>query len=163
MADRMYAEIWIGGQVTPEQHKRLMECVKDECDDSEHDTHTGTFRAWADEASYGAFSDLEKLCREMNLPYKRRSEAKYEWDRCAEFWLPGMERPVERLVTNEGNVLVEVEAVISVCMENPVNVGAIEDYLKGLRLPTIPALVVITEIIPDPAFVELCKGFAEKS
>ena len=48
-----------------------------------------------DEASYGEFSELEELCRELGLPYDRWSDHKYEYDSCVSMWRPGMNKPFE--------------------------------------------------------------------
>ena len=90
MADRMAAEIWIGGKL----HRSLLEAfpVSDLRLDWDHNRlrssneadilaardEDGLLHFADDEAAWGEFQELEAWLREHNVPFRRHSEGKYE-------------------------------------------------------------------------------------
>ncbi len=97
MADRMAAEIWIGGPIPEPLVEALCGHIRDEAlslDYGEasfepHDAeellrgaaeNDGLLRLCDDEVAWGEFRDLEGWLQEHGIPYTRRSDGKYEHD-----------------------------------------------------------------------------------
>ena len=90
MADRMSAEIWIGGKLPRSlleefpvsdlsmdwDNTRLASSA--EADIMAARDETGLLHFADIEADWGEFQELEKFLREHKLPFRRRSEGKYE-------------------------------------------------------------------------------------
>lgn len=94
MADRMAAEIWIGGRLPrslvdefPISDLRLDWENTPLASSSEADIlaardDDGLLHFADNEASWGEFQELEGWLREHKLPFRRRSEGKYEYSAC---------------------------------------------------------------------------------
>ncbi len=97
MADRMSAEIWIGGSISESLVDEFCGVLRDESlspDYGEasfepHDAEellegtlkdSGLLRLCDDEVAYGEFGDLETWLQEHDIPYTRKSDGKYEHD-----------------------------------------------------------------------------------
>lgn len=97
MADRMAAEIWIGGSIPESLVDELCGHIRDEGvsvddDESPFEPHTAQellaaatangnlLRVFANEVANGEFSDLEDWLLENSIPYTRKSDGKYEHD-----------------------------------------------------------------------------------
>ncbi len=96
MADRMSAEIWIGGAIPTSLVKDLCGYIRSEdlsldYGEESFEPYTaadllkgtprgGALRLCSDEVAWGAFQDLEDWLRENNIPYTRKSDGKYEHD-----------------------------------------------------------------------------------
>jgi hypothetical protein len=117
MADRMAAEIWIGGKLP----RRLLDefpisDLRLDWDETPFDSTSerGILSArdesgllhFADcEAAWGEFQELEGWLRENDIPFQRQSSGKYEYDPCfVEFRpdLPG--KPDRYTLTTESGV-----------------------------------------------------------
>jgi len=97
MADRMAAEIWIGGSIPESLVDEFCGHIRDEgvsVDDDESPFEPRTaqdlleaatangnlLRVFANEVANGEFSDLEAWLQEHDIPYTRKSDGKYEHD-----------------------------------------------------------------------------------
>jgi len=91
MADRMGAEISIGGRIQRASLELFAEALSSESfDDTNVDDEVGSLAALADlgehfgghayEVAWGEFPELEAKCRELGLTYVRTSEPKYEYN-----------------------------------------------------------------------------------
>ncbi len=111
MSDRSAAEICIGGTLNdaaaidrlieaiisdnagPEYGSRfraaaeVLDCIKEAVAASE------ALRLFDDQASGGAFWDLEKILRELGLTYFRADDGHYAYSAEAVFWEPGYDEP----------------------------------------------------------------------
>lgn len=127
MADRMCAEIWIGGPVPAKLGPALVRAIRQE--DMSLDWGDALFvpktvqdldKAKDDEgylhftdveASYGQFGDLEAFLVKHGIPFHRRSEGKYEHNPEVVFYLPKFQGPISWHATQNGEMLVELEEV----------------------------------------------------
>ena len=130
MADRIAAEIWIGGKLP----RRLLEefPVSDLCLDWDYNRlkstleedilaardETGLLHFADGEAAWGEFEELEGWLRKHNLPFSRHSEGKYEYSPEIVEFRPDLKgkrnRDVSSLTTPEGHPVVlaaEIEKV----------------------------------------------------
>ncbi len=97
MADRMAAEIWIGGPIPEPLVEALCGHIRDEALSLDYGEasfepraaeelleaaaeNDGLLRLCDDEVAYGEFTDLEPWLQEHGIPYTRRSDGKYEHD-----------------------------------------------------------------------------------
>ena len=130
MSDRMAAEIWIGGKLPrslleefPISDLRLdwdNNCLasSDEADILAGRNEDGLLHFADVEAAWGEFEELEGWLREHNLPFRRRSEGKYEHAPELVAFRPDLKgkrnRAVYTLTSPEGAPMVfasEVEAI----------------------------------------------------
>ena len=119
MSDRSAAEICIGGTLNdaaaidrlieaimsdnagPEYGSRfrdaaeVLDCIKEAVAASE------PLRLFDDQASGGAFWDLEKVLRELGLTYFRADDGHYAYSAEAVFWEPGYDEPRSWTGNNE--------------------------------------------------------------
>lgn len=127
MADRMCAEIWIGGRVPAKLGPALVKAIREE--DMSLDWGNSAFvpqtvedldQAKDDEgylhfcdvdASYGQFGDLEAFLVTHKIPFERRSEGKYEHSPEVVQYLPKYKGPISWYATQNGEMLVEREEV----------------------------------------------------
>ena len=93
MADRMAAEIWIGGKLPRSLLDEFpIDDLRVDWDENPVDrTSEETLLAGREddhlhfcdcEAAYGEFQELEGWLREHNIPFQRQSSGKYEYDPC---------------------------------------------------------------------------------
>ena len=129
MADRMPAEIWIGGKLPrslldefPISNLRL------DWDSTPFDatTEEGILNARDDngllhfadcEIAWGEYQELEEWLREHNIPFQRQSSGKFEYDPCLVEFRPDLPDKPDRctLTTQEGVAVVcgkEIERVV---------------------------------------------------
>ena len=118
MADRIPAEIWIGGKLSRSLLDEFpISDLKLDWDETPFDSTTeeGILSArdesgllhFADcEIAWGEFSDLEEWLREHNIPFKRHSSGKYEYlPELAEF-RPDLGEDIQTITTESGEPLV---------------------------------------------------------
>jgi hypothetical protein len=120
MADRMAAEIWIGGTVPrslldefPISDLRLdwdeqpIDATSEEGILSARDER-GLLHFADCEAAWGEFQELEDWLRENGIPFERRSCGKYEYDPCLVQFRPDLPDKPDRytLTTQEGGPVV---------------------------------------------------------
>ena len=130
----MAAEIWIGGKLP----RSLLEefPISDLCVDWDNTRLVSSAEAdilaardsdgllhFAEvEAAWGEFQDLEEWLREHIIPFRRRSEGKYEYSPCIVEFRPDLKgkrnRDVYAITSPEGAPLVSVSKVeaITTCM-----------------------------------------------
>jgi hypothetical protein len=97
MADRMSAEIWIGGSIPESLVEEFCGVLRTESLSPDYGEasfepqdaeelldgtlkDSGLLRLCDDEVAYGEFDDLETWLQEHGIPYTRRSDGKYEHD-----------------------------------------------------------------------------------
>jgi len=118
MADRIPAEIWIGGKLSRSLLDEFpISDLKLDWDETPFDSTTeeGILSArdesgllhFADcEIAWGEFSDLEEWLREHNIPFKRHSSGKYEYlPELVEF-RPDLGEDIQTITTESGEPLV---------------------------------------------------------
>lgn len=117
------------------------------------------FVIYDDEAPWGQFEELESLCQEIDLTYRRHRCAKYEYDAVWQWWRPAMDEPAYCLASQEGAVLVEADAfrqrwraasaqalrhtALDVAIE--LLVANMEEWLANHIPPEIPPLEIIKD------------------
>jgi hypothetical protein len=129
MADRMAAEIWIGGKLPRslleefpisdlrlDWEERPFDSSSEQGIMSARD-EDGLLHFADTEASWGEFTELEGWLREHNIPFQRQSSGKYEYDPCLVEFRPDLPRKPDRytLTTQEGAPVVcnsEIEKVM---------------------------------------------------
>ncbi|HUT13539.1 MAG TPA: hypothetical protein VMY42_23830 [Thermoguttaceae bacterium] len=125
MADRIAAEIWIGGKLP----RSLLDefPVSDLCLDwdgnrlqssAEADilaarNEDGLLHFAEVEAAWGEFEELEGWLQEHNIPFRRQSEGKYEYDACIVEFRPDLKGKENRdtLTTRDGKPVVRIEEI----------------------------------------------------
>jgi hypothetical protein len=129
MADRMAAEIWIGGKLPRSLLEEFpISDLKLDWDETPFDatTEEGILSArdeagllhFADcEIAWGEFQELEGWLREHDIPFQRQSSGKYEYDPCFVEFRPDLPRKPDRdtLTTQEGAPVIcheEIEKAI---------------------------------------------------
>jgi len=131
MSDRMAAEIWIGGKLPRSLLKEFP--ISDLCLDWDGNRLQSSAEAdilaardedgllhFVDvEAAWGEFEELEGWLREHNIPFRRQSEGKYEYDACIVEFRPDLKGKQNRdrhtLTTQDGKPVVcrdEIEKAI---------------------------------------------------
>jgi len=171
MADRMAAEIWIGGKLP----RNLLEefpisDLRLDWDGTTFDdsTEKGILDArdengllhFADcEIAWGEFQDLEGWLREHGIPFRRHSSGKYEYDPCRVEFRPDLPGKPDRytLTTEEG-------APVICCQEIQRVVRSMARLVKDRRRSTTQRLqawervycrlqrLIPAELPPLPAF-----------
>jgi len=127
MADRMSAEIWIGGRLRRSLLEELP--VSDLCLDWDHNHLQSTSEAdilaardedgllhFSDaEAAWGEFVELENWLRNRKLPFQRHSEGKYEYSPRLVAFRPDLKgkrnQDIDLLATQTGNPVVEMVSI----------------------------------------------------
>ena len=136
MADYFYGRIEVGGRLRAADipafcqaagipTHALTECLED-----------GQFVLEENDARYGQFEELEELCRELGLPYRRQSDGKYEFSPEIAFWMPGMDGADGIITDHDGNMQVAMQCV-----------RAIRDALREGR--TAEALGLAEQVVVD--------------
>jgi len=130
MADRMAAQIWIGGRLSGGQAEDLCGAIADEgvsldygdktfrpstpedlieaCDESDDDDRV--LRLCDDQASWGEFADLESFLQEHAIPYTRHGEGGGSYNGEIVEYRPGND-PVCISVDANGSPAVDIDAV----------------------------------------------------
>lgn len=110
MSDRSNAQILIGGSLSPENLDSLVDAIQAEdlgpAWDGPFSSRDAIIRAIQDaaeahaplliqrlETAGGALLALERLCRNMNLAYRRSDDGHYSYDAEVALWEPGMDSP----------------------------------------------------------------------
>jgi hypothetical protein len=127
MADRIAAEIWIGGTLPRSLLGEFP--VSDLCLDWDDNRPQSSAEAdilaarnedgllhFADvEAAWGEFQELEGWLREHDLPFRRQSEGKYEYDACIVDFRPDLKGRQNQdrytLTTQDGKPVVRIEEI----------------------------------------------------
>jgi hypothetical protein len=123
MAERMAAEIHVGGKITTELAEALCGCIRtagvqpeygggrfepqnaSELIQAKEGDH---LRFYDDEATWGEFNDLEEFLQEHEIPFDRYSDGRYEYDCELKQFRPGI--GVLVCITNKSGLPV-IEAV----------------------------------------------------
>jgi len=117
MSDRYYASIRIGGDLPRSQVAGFCRLLGL---DHESDVallqhiEDGRLVHCDDQAAWGEFCELESACRDLDLPYVRRSEGYWDCPPQAVFWQPGMEGPESTVTDSDGNPLVSMDTLCEV-------------------------------------------------
>ena len=142
MADYFWGRIEIGGDLRKENVPKFCEALgaADEFDllrfmEDEHVVRDDC------EARYGQFEELEDVCREIGLPYIRRSDGKYEFSPEIVFWVPAMEGPDATITDHDGNMQVAMDEVRKI--RDLLRAEKVEEALGQLEsavadLPSLP-------------------------
>ena len=127
MADRMSAEIWIGGRLRRSLLEQLP--VSDLCLDWDDNRLQSVSEAnllaardedgllhFADaEAAWGEFEELENWLRNHKIPFQRHSEGKYEYSPRLVAFRPDLKgkrnQDIDLLATQSGNPVVEMVSI----------------------------------------------------
>ena len=173
MADRMAAEIWIGGTLPrslldefPISDLRLDWGNTPLASTAEADILTardddGLLYFVDNEASWGEFGELEGWLREYKLPFRRRSEGKYEYSACEIEFRPDLRgkrnRDVYTITSPEGAPTVRVSEVEAITTRMAKLVGdrkrsATQRLQAWERLLTKLTLVLPPKLPPLPPF-----------
>ena len=129
------------------------EDIESDADLLEHLNDSGLLQFRHAEKPRGEFEELEGFLRENGIPYRRWSEAKYEYDAEQVIWLPGMDKPFHCIMDQECNEVVKADAVrevlSSLTNERRSLVVRIESAVRQLKplCPDIPEVPKF-EIIP---------------
>jgi hypothetical protein len=132
MADRMCAEIWLGGKCSRSALEEapsgglVLDFDNTPFDDTSDETilaardEDGHLHFADTEAAYGEFPELESWAKEHGICFERRSEAKYEYDAQRTWFRPDL--PEEQqdgwtYTTQEGTPLVAVEPIAKIVAE----------------------------------------------
>ena len=78
MADHMWARIRIGGALPRSHFEAFRQAAGLDHGDIKQHIVDGVFELEHSECAFGRFEELEKLCREIDLPFIRQSDGKYE-------------------------------------------------------------------------------------
>lgn len=110
------AQIYIGGtikgQETLDKFKALVDEVKEfnlngAANIAEAQKNGEPFYLSNSDARYGEFEDLEDFCKDNNLSYVRYTGSDGgDITPMVQWWVPGMEKPVYRATSSEGDVTV---------------------------------------------------------
>ena len=160
MSDRLCAIMSIGGQVRQKKLSALLKAIAEAGVGTEWGDPTfapasaeelllalkdGRIRLCDDQASYGAFPELEKTCRKLRLPYRRHTEGKYEFDAEIVDYRPGMRRPLVRMGSNNNENETFVAASHVKKALDLLEAGKVEQAIKILR-------ELCPEVAPLPPF-----------
>jgi len=114
----MYIEV--GGELTEEQAKELIEIVTGEFINFEDGPDTlGKLRKaagtgpvrWSGTSNYGMADDTVAFCLANKLPYIHHSDAKYDYDAETRYWFPGMKQFESVLETADRDTVVLVRVI----------------------------------------------------
>ncbi|MHA2279696.1 MAG: hypothetical protein ACXAC5_02215 [Promethearchaeota archaeon] len=99
------------------------------------------------EKAGGKFEDLEFWLQEAGIPYRRWTEAKFEYDAEEVIWLPEMSKSFHCILDQECNEVVKateirevMELLVEYRTEEPVRTDYLEEAITKLRklCPDIP-------------------------
>ena len=117
------------------------------------------FLLYDEEAPWGQFEDVESICRELDLSYRRHCCAKYEHDAMWHWWQPAMNEPDCCSASQEGAVLIgadELREQIQVAKleaqrftPSEVAVDSLASRLEGWINARTPPDIPPLEIIKD--------------
>jgi hypothetical protein len=134
MADRFYMTLVIGGD--PGEHRDRLEamiaeaCVENRIEDEFLELNSDDLR----------FDDLDELatfCRQINLPYQLRCDAKYEYDGSLRWWSPGMDSEREGYCLQGGQRAFSSENLYAAVASGI----SLVEFLEMNMPPEIPAFV----------------------
>jgi len=118
MADHFWGEITIGGTIHQRDIPRFCKELRMDTVDMRWGIKwIGNHRYFVhenDEARSGMFDELERLCRDIGLPYIRKSSGKYEFSPEIVYWLPGMDEPCRTLTNHDHRMQVAMDEVVEV-------------------------------------------------
>jgi hypothetical protein len=143
MADRMAAEIRIGGEVSKALAKKLCAAVRDAGASLEwgggafspadvkellESNAEGHLHLYDDDRAWGEFLELEEFLRERKIPYDRQTACRYEYDAEEAIYRPGIGLEI-RPTNGSGN------AVVAVASLQPVvkSINTLSKYGKGKK------------------------------
>ena len=115
MSDHYSARIEIGGDL-PRQHLPRF-CRLFEAGDEEEllgHIEDGHLVLEDEQAAWGEFFELESACRDLDLPYRRRSEGCWQQPPQLVFWQPGMEEPESVTTNGDGDMLTSMDTLCEV-------------------------------------------------
>ena len=148
MADYFWGRIEIGGDLHQADLSRFCTAARVEPFDIPELFEEGRLALENEQASYGQFDELEDLCRELGLPYIRRSDGRYEFSPETVFWVPGMEGADAIITDHEGNMQVAMDDVRRI--RNSLRDGKLAEALAlaeqaVVDLPVLPRFRIITQ------------------
>ena len=121
---------WGDAYFEPKDAAELMESRRD-----------GVLHLCDEEARYGEFPELEKVCRRLRLSYRRHSEGTCGYDAGLTDWRPGMPEPIYRRSSNEHTH----EAMLLASEIKP----ALEALMAGRTKQAIKVIQRMLTAIPD--------------
>jgi len=103
------------------------------------------------EANLGEFYEIQKVCLDHDIPYDRRSEAKYEYDSELAWWRPGMAYQEVRLADHDGSIVVP-----RIVLESANNAGiSLQSIIDDNTPPPLPVFRMICTREQVEALLEL--------
>jgi len=124
MSEHFRGRIEVGGELHSADSPRFSSALGIGEGDVSSFIDNGHFVFVDGDASYGQFEELEQLCRELGLPYRRQSDGKYEFSPEIVFWQRGMTGPYQVITDQSGNMQVGMEKL-----------RAIRDALVASNIP----------------------------
>ncbi len=104
-------------------------------------------KVYDDQASYGNFSDLERVVQQLGLTFNRGADAYMEHDGDIVWWRPGMDSPDSTSADQSANPMVGLEAVRNAYGNG--TLGALIDSYTPCQVPAI--VLAYPEATPPPA------------
>jgi hypothetical protein len=172
MADRMCAEIWLGGKCPRSAlEEKPFDGLWLDWDNSPIDTSSaasilaardqdGHLHFADTEASWGEFEQLEAWAKRHNVPFERRNESKYEFD-AQRIWfrpdLPKKQREGWIYTTQEGTPLIVIEPIAKVVakmrrLDEGTQQSAVQRLAAWRRLLRKLTLALPPDMPPLPPF-----------
>jgi hypothetical protein len=111
MADRYWACIEVGGCLRTEDIPRFCAAIGINPWEIPGRVDGGRFVFDDCQARYGQFEELETLCRELGLPYARKSEGYCECPPEIVFWRQGLDGPQALLADSDHDPLVPMRVL----------------------------------------------------
>lgn len=131
MSDRFSGSINFGGQVTREQFDTLCE-LAEPCLELEGVLDEDG-QAYFHECANNAFLDLEKYCKQHNIPLMIHWDSKYEYDGYREYWMDGN---YKQYAANSYSIVIPLYQIQSIAAK--AQHMTLLAFIDGLDIPELP-------------------------
>ncbi len=138
MADRYWMKMTIGGNVSVDVHKELMEIVDYMGFENVEQEDNGNLEMNDCELTWSTFTDIKEFCEKHLLPYTIQVEAKYGEDGFLEWWQPGMEESRAVYCNAYGEQVFTVTQLVDANAE----IETIKRFLQDNAIPELPPFCV---------------------
>ena len=147
MSEHFWGRIEVGGRLQRGNLSRFCAALGIEEGDLHNTIEDGHFVFERGDAAYGQFEELEQLCRELGLPYRRQSDGKYEFSPEVVFWHPGMNGPCHVTTDHTGNMQVAMDEVRKIrdtlLVDNNIPAACVLLDKAVVELPELPPFRVV--------------------